>query len=63
MVAHRMPFFVGAMLGKDTAQINLAGLGGAVRLFTLASGQLLAAHGDAGAIPADIHHRCLPRAG
>src|SRR5438876_3237517 len=52
-----MAFIIRPMLGKNTAQINLAGLGSAVGLFAFASGQLLGAHGHTGAIGADIHNR------
>ena len=55
MVAHRMVFFIRPMLHKNTARINLAGLGRAVGFFALASGQLLGSHGHTGTIGADIH--------
>jgi len=50
VVPHWMALFIGVALGEDAAQINLAGLGRAVGLLALASGQLLPAHGHAGAI-------------
>ena len=57
MIPHRMAFFVHAVLGEDATKVNLAGFGGAVGLFALASSQLLGTHGYAGAIGTDIHHR------
>jgi len=35
-----MAFFVGPMLGEDATQVNLAGLGRAVRLFARPPGQV-----------------------
>src|ERR1035441_10383758 len=52
-----MALFIHAVLGEDAAQIRLAGFGGSVGLLAPPSGQLFAAHGHAGAIAADIHHR------
>lgn len=58
MIADRCAFFVLLMLGENTAEVRHAGFGGAVRLFSLASGQLLPAHGHAGGISADVELGC-----
>lgn len=57
MVADGRSVLVALVLGEDTAQIGLAGFGSAVLLFSFSTGQFLLAHGQAGAVAADIKDR------
>src|ERR1035437_7032253 len=61
-VAHRMPFLIDAVLGKDTAQVNLTGLGRAIGLLAAPAFQFLRAHGHARPVPAHLQNRCVARA-
>ena len=51
-----MTFFIRPMLDKNTAQINLASLGGAIGLLALAPRQFFAPHGHARVVGADIQN-------
>src|SRR5205085_12139159 len=61
-VTNRMAFLVGAVLRKDTAQIDLASFGLAVGLFAAPSLQLFGYHRHARTISTHIHNGCLARA-
>src|SRR5436309_8863250 len=63
VIANRMAFRISFVLGKDTPQIRLAGLGAAVLLFAFAPGQFFLAHAHSSAVAAGVHIRRVARFG